>query len=107
MQVKKGDTVKVTAGKDKGKTGKVIQAFPKLNKVVVEGVNIMKKHIRSRRAGDKGQKLEFAAPMESSKVILVCPKCAKPVRTGMRTVGLPEGKSRKVRVCKKCGEAVE
>ncbi len=107
MQVTKGATVKEMAGKDKGKTGKVIQAFPKLNKVVVEGINIMKKHMRSRRAGDKGQKLEFAAPMDASKVILVCPKCAKSVRTGSRTAQLPEGKSRKVRICKKCGEAVE
>ncbi len=99
--------MKVMTGKDKGKSGKVIQVFPKLNKVAVEGINIMKKHIRTRQQGQKGQKLEFAAPLDASNVMLVCPKCAKTTRVGMKTLSQPGGKDRKVRVCKKCKEAIE
>ncbi|MBU2613107.1 50S ribosomal protein L24 [Patescibacteria group bacterium] len=69
FRIKTGDVVKVLAGKDKGKTGKVMQTFPKLNRVVVEGVNLSKRHLRSRRAGEKGQTVEFSMPIHASNVL--------------------------------------
>ncbi|MBI4457751.1 50S ribosomal protein L24 [Candidatus Uhrbacteria bacterium] len=105
MRIKKGDNVLVMAGKDKGKKGKIVQVFPQLERVVVEGVNVMSKHLKTRRAGDKGQKIQFPSPLAASKVMLVCPKCGKPTRLGMKTL---EGEgAKKVRVCKKCKEAIE
>ena len=71
LLIKKGDTVVVLSGKDKGKTGKVTQAFPQLNRVVVEGVNACKRHLRSRRSGDKGQVVEFFMPINACKVALM------------------------------------
>lgn len=68
LRIKAGDQVKVISGKDKGKTGKVIQAFPKLNRVVVEGVNVSKRHLRTRAAGQKGQVVEFSMPIHASNV---------------------------------------
>lgn len=106
MRIKKGDNVKVMKGKDRGKTGKVMQAFPDGRKVVVEGVNVMVKHMRTRRQGEKGQKIEFNGPVTAANVQLVCPKCAKPTRVGMKVLG--EGKDkRKVRTCVKCKEVIE
>ena len=102
MRIKKGDNVQVLAGKDKGKTGKVIQAFPATGRVVVEGVNSMSKHLRTRTASAQGQKIEFNGPVRAENVSLVCPKCAKPTRIGMKTVG-----DKKVRVCRKCKETIE
>jgi large subunit ribosomal protein L24 len=107
MRIKKNDNVKVLSGKDRGKTGKVIQVFPKLGKVVVEGVNLAKKHVRSRRQGDAGQRLEYASPMNAASVMLICPKCDKPTRIGMQSHTGTDGKTKKVRACKKCGEALE
>jgi large subunit ribosomal protein L24 len=69
LHIKTGDLVKVTTGKDKGKTGKVLQTFPKLNRVVVEGVNAAKRHIRTRRAGEQGQVIEFSMPIHASNVV--------------------------------------
>lgn len=71
LLIKKGDTVAVISGKDKGKTGKVLQAFPELNRVVVEGVNLYKRHLRSHRRGEKGQTVEFSMPLYASKVMLL------------------------------------
>lgn len=107
MKIKKGDTVKITAGKDKGKSGKVIRVFPKLNRLVVEGANIAYKHIRSRRSGDSGQKVEYSAPLAAANVRLVCPKCDKMTRVGYQAHSDPDGKTKKVRACKKCGEAID
>jgi large subunit ribosomal protein L24 len=87
MKIKTNDNVKVLSGKDAGKTGKVIQVFPKLEKAVVEGVNLMKKHLRVRKEGEKGQVLELAAPMHVSKLSLVCPHCGKSVRVGYKMDG--------------------
>jgi len=103
MKIKKGDNVKVIAGKDKGKTGKVIQAFPRLEKVVVENVNMLKKHMRAKQQGQQGQAIEFSAPLSVTNVLLVCPKCAKPTRVGVKR--MEDGK--KGRVCKKCKEVIE
>jgi len=106
MRIKKGDNVKMTAGKDRGKTGKVIQVFPELDKIVVEGMNLMSKHMKTRRTGEKGQKLEFSGPVNSSNVLLICPKCAKPTRVGSKVL-VDGDEKRKVRVCKKCNEVIE
>jgi large subunit ribosomal protein L24 len=106
MRIKKGDNVKVVAGKDRGKTGKVIQAFPEMEKVVVEGVNITAKHLKVRKQGDKGQKVEFAGPLRASNVMLICPKCAKPTRVGAKVL-VEGGKRKKVRTCRKCKETIE
>jgi large subunit ribosomal protein L24 len=69
VRIKAGDLVKVTVGKDKGKTGKVVQTFPKLDRVAVEGVNMMKRHLRTKRQGEKGQVIEFAMPIHISNVL--------------------------------------
>jgi len=71
LKIKKGDIVAVITGTDKGKTGKVIQVFPKLRRVVVEGINVRKRHLRPRKSGDKGQTVEFFMPIHSSNVMLV------------------------------------
>ena len=106
MKLKKGDNVKVTVGKDKGKTGKVIQAFPAIRKVVVEGVNITTKHMRVRKEGEKGQKLQFAGPIAAANVMLICPKCGKPTRVGVKLMS-GEGGKKKARMCRKCKEVIE
>ncbi len=98
MQLKKNDTVKVIAGKDKGKQGKITQVFPMEKKVVVEGVNVYKKHLRPRKQGEGGQVIEFFAPLNMNKVQLICPKCGKLTRIGKQLTS--EGK--KIRICKKC-----
>ena len=105
MKIKKGDTVLVISGKWKGKTGKVLKAFPKENKILVEGVNIVKKHLRRRRAEEKGQIVELPKPIYISKVKLICPLCQKATRVGYKIK--KEGKRKKVRICKKCGGEIE
>lgn len=102
MKLKSGDKVKVLAGKDKGKEGKIIQVFKTQDKIVVEGVNIMKKHLRSKKRGEKGQKIELSAPMHASKAALLCPKCGKPSRVGYKF----EAKEKK-RVCGKCEQFID
>ena len=102
MRIKKDDNVKVIAGKDKGKSGKVMQVFPKHQKVVVEKANMLKKHLRGQQSGQPGQVIEFSAPLSVTNVMLVCPKCAKETRVGYK---LMEGK--KARMCKKCKEVIE
>jgi len=106
MRIRKGDKVKVIAGKDRGKEGKVLQAFPELGRVVVEGANVTYKHLKVRKQGDKGQKLEYSSPLNVTNVLLICPKCAKPTRVGVLELS-EAGKTRKVRSCKKCKEAIE
>lgn len=105
MQIKKNDKVKILAGKDKGKTGKVLQVFPSLNKASIEGVNILIKHLRAGKQGEKGQRIEFPAPMNVSNAMLVCPKCDKPTRIGHEYIEITaNGKKRKkkIRICKRC-----
>lgn len=98
MKIKKGDMVIIIAGKDKGKKGKVAEAFPKESRVVVEGTNMRKRHIRPRKTGTKGQVVEFAAKMHVSNVMIEDPKSGKPSRIGKKEVG---GKN--VRIAKKSG----
>ena len=102
MKVKTNDKVQIISGKDKGKTAKIIQVFPKDDKVVVEGMHVIKKHLRSRNKSEKGQILELSAPMPASKVMLVCPKCEKPTRVAFKTVG-----DKKLRLCKQCDQTIE
>ena len=102
MKIKINDKVKVNSGKDAGKTGKVIQAFPKDERVVIEGVNIMKKSLKSRKQGEKGQVRELAGPLHVSKVSLICPKCNLETRVGYKI----DAKDKK-RVCRKCKEVIE
>ncbi len=104
-KIKKGDNVYVRAGKDRGKKGKVLVMFPKDGRLVVEGANLVKKHIRPRRAGEKGQVVEVPAPMPISRVMIVCPSCSKPTRIGVRRTGT-EGSSARERVCKKCSAVI-
>ena len=103
QRLQKGDTVVVIAGKDKGKTGKVMQVLPTENKVVVEGVNKTFKHAKTRKQGEKGQKIEFFGPINASNVMLVDPKSGKPTRVGWKV--MEDG--RKVRMAKKSKETVE
>lgn len=99
LHVKTGDTVVVLSGKDRGKQGKVLEVSPKEGKVIVEGLNMVTKHVKPRRAGEQGGIVKTEGPMYACKVQVVCPKCGKPTRIGHKL--LEDGK--KVRVCKKPG----
>lgn len=101
MKIRKGDNVLIITGKDKGKKGKVLRTIPATNKIVVEGLNVVKKHVKARRQGEKGQRVELPSPLSAGKVMLVCPKCGKNTRVGYRVSG--ETKSR---LCKKCGKEI-
>lgn len=101
MRFKRGDKVIILSGKDKGKIGKIIQVFPKERKIVVEGANILKKHLRSRKSGQKGQKIELPSPLAAAKAALYCERCARAVRSGLRVEA-----ETKVRYCKKCKEVI-
>ena len=111
MRIKTNDKIKITAGKDKGKTGKVLQVFPSRNLVSVEGRNLLIKHLRPRREGEKGQRVEFPAPFNASNTMLICPKCGKETRIGYEiTKSNIEGaknKKRKSRICKKCKQVID
>ena len=102
MNVKKGDTIVVLSGKDKGKQGKVLKSDPKGGKVIVEGVNVALKHRKPRKQGEEGGILKMETPIYACKVMLVCPKCGKPTRPAFRI--LDDGS--KTRVCRKCGETI-
>lgn len=106
MKIKKGDNIKMLAGKDRGKTGKVLQVLASENKVSIEGLNLLIKHLRPQRQGDKGQRIEFPRFVAMSSVALVCPGCGKPVRVGYQISKKEDGKTFKVRVCKKCQTAI-
>lgn len=108
MKIKKGDKVKIVIGKDKGKTGKVLQVFPSQRRASVEGLNLLIKHMRPQQQGEKGQRIEFPAPLDLSNLKLICPKCSKESKVGYKILK-PEGKekSKKVRICKKCGEVID
>jgi len=103
MKIKKGDNVRVMAGKDKGKTGKVMQVFPQDGKIVVDGVNKTVKHAKTRKEGEKGQKIDFFGPINASNVMLIDPKTGKPTRVGYKV--MEDG--RKVRMAKKSQETIE
>ena len=99
LNVKKGDRVKVIAGKDKGKEGEVIRALPQKGRVVVEKVNMIKKAQRPTQANPQGGIMSMEAPINVSNVMLVCPSCGKPTRVGHGK----DAEGKKTRICKKCG----
>jgi len=101
MKIKKGDTIKIITGKDKGKTGKVLKVLLKKNKILIEGLNLYKKHVRPKREGEKGEIVLVPRPMDVSNIMLVCSSCNQATRIGHR---FEAGK--KVRICKKCGVVV-
>ena len=103
LHVKKGDMVVVLSGKDKGKKGKIIEASPKKGKVVVEGVNKVKRHTKASQKLPQGGILVKEAALSSAKVMLVCPECDKPTR--IKKTALASGMM--ARTCKKCGEVVD
>lgn len=97
----RGDTVVVIAGKDKNKSGKLLKIDTKKMRVVVEAINIIKKTQKPKKEGDRGTILELEAPVALSNVLLKCNKCNRGVRVGMKVT-----EEKKIRVCKKCGEAI-
>jgi large subunit ribosomal protein L24 len=101
MKIKKGDTVLIIAGKDRGKTGKVFRALPKDQGILVEGANLRKKHVRPKKEGEKGQIVQMPAVLDISNVKIICPKCGKATRVGYLT----ENKE-KSRICKKCKQKI-
>jgi large subunit ribosomal protein L24 len=101
MRIKKGDLVKKIAGKDRGKQGKVLRVIPAAGKIVVEKINMMKKHVRPKRDGEKGQRVEIAAAFDASNAMVVCPECGKSTRVAYRV-----SKEKKVRICKKCNKEI-
>jgi large subunit ribosomal protein L24 len=106
QRIKKGDTVEVIAGKDKSFRGEVVTVYNKANRVVVNGVNIAKKHEKAKQIGNQqipAQIAEFEAPLHASNVMLVCPNCDKTTRVGFTT----KDDGHKTRVCKQCGEAID
>ncbi|RLA81920.1 MAG: 50S ribosomal protein L24 [Deltaproteobacteria bacterium] len=103
LHVKKGDLVLVIAGKDRGKSGKVIRVMPKKEAVIVERLNMVKRHLRPSPTTGKGGIVEKEAPIHVSNVQILCGKCNRPTRVGHRI--LEDGT--KVRVCKKCGEPLD
>ncbi|OIO08606.1 50S ribosomal protein L24 [Candidatus Falkowbacteria bacterium CG_4_9_14_3_um_filter_36_9] len=126
MKIKSGDKIIIIAGKDKGKAGKVLQIFSSKNRVSVEGLNLLIKHLRPKKQGEKGQRVEFPALMDLSNVILECPKCGKATRvsykitkknkdvitdSSLQKSGQPnqavKTKNKKLRICNKCKEIID
>jgi large subunit ribosomal protein L24 len=99
MKIKKGDRVKVLAGKDRGKEGEVMFALPEEGKVIVEGVNVAKRHTKARGATMQGGIIDKDMPIQVSNVAVMCDSCNKPTRVGHRF----DADGTKVRVCRKCG----
>jgi large subunit ribosomal protein L24 len=97
MKIKKDDLVLIIKGKDRGKKGKVIKVIPKENRVIIEGINLVKKHLKPKRGGEKGQIIQKPQPIYVSNVKLICPLCKKPTK-----VGYTFENDKKRRLCKKC-----
>jgi len=98
MKIRKDDQVKIISGNDRGRTGKVLAVFPKGNRIIVEGVNVKKKHVRPRKSGQKGELVRIPAPFPAPRAMLVCPECGRAARMGFAVI---DGK--KSRQCKDCG----
>jgi large subunit ribosomal protein L24 len=101
MKIIKGDKVKIIAGKDKGREGKVERAYKKQNKVLIEGINIYKRHIKKSEKVPKGGVVDVPRLIDVSKIMLICSKCNKPTR-----IGLKRENKKKIRVCKKCKSVI-
>lgn len=102
MKFKRGDEVLVTAGKDRGKRGKVEKVFPRHLKVLVSGLNVFKRHLKAQGPKKPGGIVEIIKPLPLAKVALFCPKCAQPTRVGYR-----QNQESKKRICRKCGEILD
>lgn len=101
MKIKKGDTIQVITGKDKGRTGKVERVYPKSEKILVENMNMYKKHVAKSEQMPKGGVVDLSRPLRISNAMFLCPKCKKPSRVGYKIVD-----TKKIRICKKCTKAV-
>lgn len=101
MKIKKGDNIKIISGNDRGKTGVVRAAFPDTRRLVVEGVNVKKKHVRARAQGQKGELVSVPLPFAAARAMVVCPSCGKPTRPTMRREG-----ATKQRACRACGKTL-
>ncbi len=109
MHVKRGDEVLVIAGKEKGKRGKIRQSLPRESRVIVEGLNVVKRHMKARGPGKPGGIIDKEAPIHVSNVMLICPSCGRASRTGKRFLEEVDhkGRPRKVRYCKACDAIIE
>lgn len=119
MKIRKGDKVQIIKGKDrvrmtkkgektaKSNQGKVLHVLAEKNLVVVEGLNMRFKHVRPKKEGEKGQRIELPAPLKVANVMLVCPKCGKPARIGYQLLNTVAKGKKKIRICKKCKEAID
>ena len=107
MRIKKGDSVLVIAGDDRGKMGKVLKVFPDKNRAIVEGVNFIKRHTRQTRRAQKGGIIEKEAPVNLSNLLVFCSRCSSPTKISFKVLKGEAGeKSGKVRICRKCGEVI-
>ncbi|MEX2055068.1 MAG: 50S ribosomal protein L24 [Candidatus Andersenbacteria bacterium] len=100
--IQRGDTVRVLRGKDRGKSAQVMAVLPREKRLVVEGINMVKKHVRPKRGGEKGQRVSVAAPLPLSNVQLVCPECKKSTRVGTRR----NADGTRERLCKHCNAVI-
>lgn len=101
LKFKKGDSVKITSGKDSGRDGKIEKIYPKKEKALIPGINVYKKHVKGSQ-GQKGGVYDIPRPVYFAKIALICPKCKKITRVGFKMVG-----NEKLRVCRKCGKEIE
>ncbi|MGA2666963.1 MAG: 50S ribosomal protein L24 [Patescibacteria group bacterium] len=102
LKIKKGDTVIINSGKDRGKRGPIEKVFPKKNKVTVVGINVIKKHLKPSRKSPHGGIIDVLAPINASNVTIVCPRCTNPTR-----VGYQQAEGKKMRICRKCKESLD
>lgn len=101
MKVKKGDSVLIISGKDKGRVAKILRSIPKERMILVEGMNLKSKHVRPKKQGEKGQVVKVSLPVNVSNAKFLCPKCGKAARLGYKVEG-----GKKFRICKKCKSEV-
>jgi len=111
MRIKKGDTVVVRRGRDRGtpdrpKTGKVLHVFPKSNRLIVENVNLISRHTRPTQKNPKGGIVRKEAPISRANVALYCKTCSAPTKVSYKVIEESEGAKRKIRLCRKCGESI-
>ncbi len=102
MKIKKGDTVQILSGNDKGKTGEVLETIPKTSRIIVKGINIRKKHVKPKKQGEEGGIIPVECSIHSSKAGVVCPKCGKATKIGIKIQD-----DKKVRFCKKCDAIIK
>lgn len=102
MKLKKGDTIKVLIGKDKGKTGKVERLNPEKNMVLIENINQFKRHVKAKAQNQKSEIVTITKPLQAGNVALICPSCKKMTRIGFKL----DKAGKKVRVCKKCNKEI-